>query len=220
MSETALYLKQMELGPMQNFVYLIGDPGTRECVVVDPAFSWGHDAPLRIPWHKTLIYEMHVKGFTARHPKVPEELRGTYAGLTHPAVIDYLKSLGITAVELMPVHQFVADKSKKFRVRRDRRIKKSTGAERQNIRIERQFDWSKRVSCSWRNAAAFAERQRPSVYGYADKSIRTGYEGGATAAVDPCVATTRAKGCPAAGAGTNYRRRAVCITDSEVGCRT
>ena len=85
--------------------------GLPKCVVVDAAFSWGQDAPLRIPWHKTLIYEMHVKGFTARHPKVPKELRGTYAGLTHPAVVDYLKSLGITAVELMPVHQFVADKS-------------------------------------------------------------------------------------------------------------
>jgi isoamylase len=106
------------------FGYTIGDPdadlsmderdsvdGQPKCVVVDPAFSWGQDAPLRIPWHKTLIYEMHVKGFTARHPKVPKELRGTYAGLTHPAVVDYLKSLGITAVELMPVHQFVADKS-------------------------------------------------------------------------------------------------------------
>ena len=54
--------------------------GLPKCVVVDPAFSWGQDAPLRIPWHKTLIYEMHVKGFTARHPKVPKELRGTYAG--------------------------------------------------------------------------------------------------------------------------------------------
>ncbi len=106
------------------FGYTIGDPdadlsiderdsvdGLPKCVVVDPAFSWGQDAPLRIPWHKMLIYEMHMKGFTARHPKVPKELRGTYAGLTHPAVVDYLKSLGITAVELMPVHQFVADKS-------------------------------------------------------------------------------------------------------------
>ena len=106
------------------FGYTIGHPdsdlslderdsaeGLPKCVVVDPAFSWGQDAPLRIPWHKTLIYEMHVKGFTARHPKVPKELRGTYAGLTHPAVVDYLKSLAITAVELMPVHQFVADKS-------------------------------------------------------------------------------------------------------------
>ena len=106
------------------FGYTIGHPdadlsiderdsaeGLPKCVVVDPAFSWGQDAPLRIPWHKTLIYEMHVRGFTARHPKVPKELRGTYAALTHPAVVDYLKSLGITAVELMPVHQFVADKS-------------------------------------------------------------------------------------------------------------
>jgi isoamylase len=106
------------------FGYTIGHPeadlskderdsadGLPKCVVVDPAFSWGQDAPLRIPWHQTLIYEMHVKGFTARHPKVPKELRGTYAGLTHPAVVDHLRSLGITAVELMPVHQFVADKS-------------------------------------------------------------------------------------------------------------
>ena len=106
------------------FGYTIGHPGADlsiderdsaeglpKCVVVDQAFSWGHDAPLRIPWHKTLIYEMHVRGFTARHPKVSKELRGTYAGLTYPAVVDYLKSLAITAVELMPVHQFVADKS-------------------------------------------------------------------------------------------------------------
>ncbi len=81
-----------------------------KCVVVDPAFSWGHDMPLRIPWHRTLIYELHIKGFTARHPDVPQELRGTYAALTCPAIIDYLHALGITAVELMPVHQFVADR--------------------------------------------------------------------------------------------------------------
>ena len=81
-----------------------------KCVVVDPAFSWGDDTRLRTPWHKTLIYELHVKGFTARHPEVPPALRGTYAGLTCPAVIDYLCTLGITAVELMPVQQFVADK--------------------------------------------------------------------------------------------------------------
>jgi isoamylase len=106
------------------FGYTIGNPdadlsrderdsaaGLPKCVVVDPAFSWGRDAPLRTPWHKTLIYEMHVKGFTARHPKIPKELRGTYTGLAHPAVIEYLRSLGITAVELMPVHHFVADKS-------------------------------------------------------------------------------------------------------------
>ena len=81
-----------------------------KCVVVDPAFSWGNDAPPRTPWHKTLIYELHVKGFTARHPDVPKQLQGTYAGLTCPEVIDYLHSLGITAVELMPVQQFVVDK--------------------------------------------------------------------------------------------------------------
>jgi isoamylase len=79
-------------------------------VVIDPAFDWEGDAPPRIPWHKTLIYEMHVKGFTKLHPGVPEELRGTYAGMTAPPVIEYLQSLGITAVELMPVHQFTADR--------------------------------------------------------------------------------------------------------------
>jgi glycogen operon protein len=81
-----------------------------KCVVLDPAFSWGDDVRPRIPWHKTLIYELHVKGFTARHPEVPEGLRGTYAGLTTPAVLAYLGSLGITTVELMPVHQFVTDR--------------------------------------------------------------------------------------------------------------
>ncbi|MGH8057253.1 MAG: glycogen debranching protein GlgX, partial [Candidatus Entotheonellia bacterium] len=82
-----------------------------KCVVVDHAFSWGGDSPPRTPWHKTVIYELHVKGFTVRHPDVPKEFRGTYAGLTSPAIIEYLHALGITAVELMPVHQFVIDKS-------------------------------------------------------------------------------------------------------------
>jgi glycogen operon protein len=81
-----------------------------KCVVIDPAFTWGEDRPLRIPWNETIIYEVHVKGFTARHPDVPKPLRGTYTGLTCPAVIEYLRSLGITAVELLPTHQFVADK--------------------------------------------------------------------------------------------------------------
>ncbi|MCL6601146.1 MAG: hypothetical protein K6T81_20790 [Alicyclobacillus macrosporangiidus] len=71
--------------------------GLPKCVVVDPAFSWGNDVPPRTPWHKTLIYELHVKGFTARHPEVPTQLRGTYAGLTCPEVIDHFHSLGITA---------------------------------------------------------------------------------------------------------------------------
>lgn len=84
--------------------------GLPKCVVVDPAFSWGNDTLPRIPWHQTIIYELHVKGFTMRHPAVPKELQGTYAGLAHPAVIDYLQQLGVTAVELLPVHQFVVDK--------------------------------------------------------------------------------------------------------------
>ena len=63
----------------------------------------------RTPWHKTVVYETHVKGFTSTHPDIPEELRGTYAGLAHPVAIEYLKHLGVTAVELLPVHQFVQD---------------------------------------------------------------------------------------------------------------
>ncbi len=84
--------------------------GVPKCVVIDPAFTWGDDRPPRIPWNETVIYEVHVKGLTARNPDVPRELRGTYAGLSCPAVVDYLRSLGVTAVELLPVHQFVADK--------------------------------------------------------------------------------------------------------------
>jgi glycogen operon protein len=80
-----------------------------KCVVVDPAYDWEGDSQLKIPIHKTIIYEMHVKGFTQLNEKIPPELRGTYRALTHPVVIDYLKSLGINAVELMPVHQFVMD---------------------------------------------------------------------------------------------------------------
>jgi glycogen operon protein len=79
-------------------------------VVVETAFTWGTDRPLRTPWNETVIYEMHVKGFTMRHPDVPEGLRGTYAGLASPAALEYLTSLGITAVELMPIHEFVVDK--------------------------------------------------------------------------------------------------------------
>ncbi|MGH8013040.1 MAG: glycogen debranching protein GlgX [Candidatus Binataceae bacterium] len=79
-------------------------------VVVDDSYDWGGDRLLRIPWHEMVIYELHVKGFTARHPEVPEELRGTYAGLSSPAVIEYLRSLGVTAVELLPIHQFITDR--------------------------------------------------------------------------------------------------------------
>jgi glycogen operon protein len=84
--------------------------GMPKSVVVDTAFTWGDDRPPRTPWSQTVIYELHVKGFTARHPGVPKHLRGTYAGLVAPAALAHLRALGVTAVELMPIHQFVADK--------------------------------------------------------------------------------------------------------------
>ncbi|MHB9119631.1 MAG: glycogen debranching protein GlgX, partial [Burkholderiales bacterium] len=83
--------------------------GVPKSRVIDPAFTWGHDQALRTPWHDTVIYELHVKGFTQRHPEIPAHLRGTYAGLASAPAIDYLKHLGITAVELMPIHAFVDD---------------------------------------------------------------------------------------------------------------
>ena len=79
-------------------------------VVIDPAFTWGDDRRLRTPWHKTLIYELHVKGFTKLNPHVPEKLRGTYAGLASEAAIKHLKELGVTAVEIMPIHHFLDDR--------------------------------------------------------------------------------------------------------------
>jgi glycogen operon protein len=79
-------------------------------VVIDPAFTWGDDRPLRIPWHKTLIYELHVKGFTRLNPLVPEKLRGTYAGLASEPAVRHLQELGITAVELLPIHYFLDDR--------------------------------------------------------------------------------------------------------------
>ncbi len=75
-------------------------------VVVDRQFDWGDDRKPDTPWFHTVIYETHVKGITMRHPDVPKDLRGTYAGLAHPAAINHLTNLGVTAVELLPVHQF------------------------------------------------------------------------------------------------------------------
>jgi len=85
-------------------------PYMPRCVVVSPYFDWDNDRPPRTPWHETIIYETHVKGFTQLHPDVPLPLRGTYAGLAHPASIKYLKDLGVTAVELLPVHHYVHDR--------------------------------------------------------------------------------------------------------------
>ena len=81
-----------------------------KCVVIDPAFDWGDDRAPRTPFHQSVIYELHVKGYTKLHPLVDEELRGTYGGLAAPPVIEYLKQLGVTAVELLPLHQFVDDR--------------------------------------------------------------------------------------------------------------
>jgi isoamylase len=84
-------------------------PGMPKGVVVDDTYDWEGDRPPRTPWYRTVIYEAHVRGLTMRHPDVPEALRGTYAGVAHPAVVEHLKSIGVTALELLPVHDFVDD---------------------------------------------------------------------------------------------------------------
>lgn len=85
-------------------------PFVPKSVVIDGHFDWGDDHPPRIPMHQSVIYETHVKGFTATHPEIPEEIRGTYAALAHPVTINYLKELGITAIELLPIHHFITDR--------------------------------------------------------------------------------------------------------------
>ncbi len=105
------------------FGYRVGDPAqdlarddrdsaafVPRAVVIDPGFDWEGDRPPRTPWHRSVVYEVHVKGFTARHPGVPHELRGTYAELVAPAALDHLTALGVTAVELLPVHHHVDER--------------------------------------------------------------------------------------------------------------
>ncbi len=94
----------------QSFSDLDSAPFTPKSVVIDPRFDWEGDKLPRIPYHRTIIYETHVKGFTKMHPAIPEEIRGSYAAIAHPVTIQYFKELGITAIELMPVHHFVTDK--------------------------------------------------------------------------------------------------------------
>ncbi|TKK90177.1 glycogen debranching protein GlgX [Herbidospora galbida] len=99
--------------------YTFGDPASRDdsdsapyvprSVVINPFFGWGHDRPPQTPYHDTVIYEAHVRGLTIRHPGVPDRIKGSYAAIGHPAIIDHLTSLGVTAIELMPIHQFVTD---------------------------------------------------------------------------------------------------------------
>jgi glycogen operon protein len=85
-------------------------PYMPKSVVVNDQFNWEDDKPLNIPYHETVIYEAHVKSFTHLHPQIPEDIRGTYSAIAHPVVTDYLKDLGITTVELMPVHHFIEDR--------------------------------------------------------------------------------------------------------------
>ncbi|MFH0300357.1 glycogen debranching protein GlgX [Bradyrhizobium sp. 31Argb] len=112
---------QLQWGP-ELFGYKIGDPDNdksfddrdnvhlvQKCRVIDPAFTWGRDRKPATPWERTIIYEMHVKGFTKLHPLVPEADRGTFAGLACPNVSAYLRSLGVTSAELLPMHAFVDD---------------------------------------------------------------------------------------------------------------
>jgi isoamylase len=85
-------------------------PYLPRCKVVETAFTWGNDMPPNVPWHETVIYELHVAGFTRQHPDVPPALRGTYAGLACAPVVEYFKRLGVTTIELMPVHSFLDDR--------------------------------------------------------------------------------------------------------------
>jgi glycogen operon protein len=80
-----------------------------KCMVIDPAFTWGRDQSPRIPWERTIAYETHVRGFTRLHPAVPESLRGTFAGLGTREIVDYIRKLGVTSVELLPIHAFIND---------------------------------------------------------------------------------------------------------------
>ena len=95
---------QEDLAP--NSADAIGAPLS---LIIDPRFDWGNEAHPNLPFHELIIYEAHIRGLTIQHPEVPEELRGTYLGMCHPAIIRHLKELGITAIELMPVHAFVDD---------------------------------------------------------------------------------------------------------------
>ncbi len=100
-----------ELGASEQDLKRSAEPalGAPRGVVIDPSFDWEGDQPLRVPMRRSVIYEAHVKGLTQLHPDVPPALRGTYAGVAHPAIVAHLKDLGITTLELMPVHAFVDD---------------------------------------------------------------------------------------------------------------
>ncbi len=114
------HVGQLRWGPeLYGYTLETGDDATFDerdssslmpkCRVIDPAFTWGRDQPPRVPWERTIVYETHVRGFTKLHPAVPRAVRGTFAGLANEAVVDYIKGLGVTTVELLPVHAFIND---------------------------------------------------------------------------------------------------------------
>jgi isoamylase len=106
----AIFGYQMESGDDTSFDERDSAPFMPKSVVVDPGFDWkGEPNRNPIPWDHTILYETHVKGFTKKHPQVPESLRGTYAGLGQKAVVDYVRSLGVTSIELLPIHSFIND---------------------------------------------------------------------------------------------------------------
>jgi glycogen operon protein len=105
----AVFGYRMETGDDLTFDDRDSGPFVPRCRVIDPAFTWGTDRPPQTPWDRTVIYELHVRGYTKLHPAVPEQLRGTFRGLTEPQVLDHIRSIGVTAVELLPVHTFVND---------------------------------------------------------------------------------------------------------------
>ena len=124
-----------------------------KCKVIDPAFTWGDDRSPDMPWHEMVIYELHVRGFTMQHPDVPPALRGTYAGLATAPVIEYLKRLGVTTVELLPVHAFVDDRhlveqgpAQLLGLQHDRLLRARRRATRPPARSTSSRRWSRRCT--------------------------------------------------------------------------
>jgi glycogen operon protein len=108
--DPAVFGYRLESGDDTTFDERDSAPFMPKCVVIDPSFAWREEQQRRaVPWDRTMLYETHVRGFTRRHPGIPEEHRGSYKGLGNAAAIDYIKSLGVTSVELLPIHAFIND---------------------------------------------------------------------------------------------------------------
>jgi glycogen operon protein len=107
--DPALFGYKMESRDDLTFDERDSAPVMPKCRVIDPAFTWGDDRPPRTAWERTIVYELHVRGYTKLHPDVPEDYRGTFRGLCEPEVIEHIKRLGVTSIELLPIHTFVTD---------------------------------------------------------------------------------------------------------------